>query len=100
MQAFSARSPTSQAALGIRNDQRSVWKPASHRQLRRTKGGRRDVFGENRAVEPSPWVVRFASPCFAARDVLDVACGAGRHTRLFLALVVYEIPMDGAFTAE
>jgi hypothetical protein len=100
MQAFSARSPTSHAALGIRNDQPSVRKPASHRQFRRTKDGRRDVFGENRAVDPSPWVVRFASLVSLRGDVLDVACGAGRHTRLFLALVVYGIPMDGAFTAE
>lgn len=33
---------------------------------------------------PSPWVVRFASLVSERGDVLDVACGAGRHTRLFL----------------
>lgn len=33
---------------------------------------------------PSPWVVRYASLVSVDGDVLDVACGAGRHTRLFL----------------
>ena len=45
----------------------------------------RDVFGENRDMEPSPWVVRFATLVSGRGDVLDIACGAGRHTRLFLA---------------
>jgi SAM-dependent methyltransferase len=36
-------------------------------------------------MEPSPWVVRFASLVSDRGDVLDIACGAGRHTRLFLA---------------
>ncbi len=35
-------------------------------------------------MHPSPWVVRFASLVSVRGDVLDVACGAGRHTRLFL----------------
>lgn len=34
--------------------------------------------------EPSPWVVRFAGLVPAGGAVLDVACGAGRHTRLFM----------------
>ena len=34
---------------------------------------------------PSPWVERFASLVAAGAPVLDVACGGGRHTRLFLA---------------
>jgi SAM-dependent methyltransferase len=36
-------------------------------------------------VDPSSWVVRFASLVSLGGDVLDVACGSGRHTRLFLA---------------
>ncbi len=34
-------------------------------------------------VPPSPWVVRFAPRITG--DVLDVACGGGRHTRFFLS---------------
>lgn len=33
---------------------------------------------------PSPWVVRFAPLIEPGGPVLDVACGGGRHTRLFL----------------
>ncbi len=32
---------------------------------------------------PSPWVVRFAPLVPAGAPVLDLACGNGRHTRLF-----------------
>lgn len=32
---------------------------------------------------PSPWVVRFAP--LITGDVLDIACGSGRHTRYFLS---------------
>ncbi len=35
-------------------------------------------------TEPSPWVVRFAPLVPAGAAVLDLACGAGRHTRLFV----------------
>lgn len=38
---------------------------------------------ENPAA-PSPWVVRFADEIPAHGNVLDVACGRGRHTRLLL----------------
>ena len=34
--------------------------------------------------EPSPWVSRFAPLVPAGGTVLDLACGRGRHTRLFL----------------
>ena len=37
------------------------------------------------ALEPSPWVGRFASLVPPGGRVLDVACGGGRHTRFFLA---------------
>lgn len=33
---------------------------------------------------PSPWVLRFAPRVPAGGPVLDLACGAGRHVRLFL----------------
>ena len=37
-----------------------------------------------RTDEPSQWVVRFAPLVPRGGTVLDVACGNGRHTRLFL----------------
>ncbi len=37
-----------------------------------------------RRSEPSPWIVRFAPLVAPGRTVLDLACGAGRHTRFFL----------------
>jgi SAM-dependent methyltransferase len=36
--------------------------------------------------EPSRWVTRFASSVRSGAAVLDLACGGGRHTRLFLDL--------------
>src|SRR5690606_42154813 len=33
---------------------------------------------------PSPWIVRFAPLVAAGGRVLDLACGGGRHGRLFL----------------
>jgi SAM-dependent methyltransferase len=35
-------------------------------------------------ASPSAWIVRFAPMVTAAAPVLDLACGQGRHTRLFL----------------
>jgi SAM-dependent methyltransferase len=34
--------------------------------------------------EPFPWIIRFAPLLPAGAAVLDLACGAGRHARLFL----------------
>lgn len=36
--------------------------------------------------DASPWVVRWASLCPPGAPVLDLACGGGRHGRLFLDL--------------
>jgi SAM-dependent methyltransferase len=36
-------------------------------------------------VNASPWVIRFANLVSRGGEVLDVACGSGRHARLFLA---------------
>ncbi len=35
-------------------------------------------------AEPSPWVLQFLPLLHRRSSVLDLACGAGRHTRLFL----------------
>jgi SAM-dependent methyltransferase len=35
---------------------------------------------------PSPWIARFAGRVPPGGPVLDLACGAGRHARLFLCL--------------
>jgi SAM-dependent methyltransferase len=35
---------------------------------------------------PSPWVVRFAGQTPPSGGILDVACGSGRHSRLFAGL--------------
>ena len=33
---------------------------------------------------PSPWIIRFAPLVKAGGNVLDIACGSGRHSRYFL----------------
>jgi SAM-dependent methyltransferase len=40
---------------------------------------------EHAVSDPSAWVLRFAASVPAGGTVLDLACGGGRHTRLFLA---------------
>jgi SAM-dependent methyltransferase len=42
--------------------------------------------GVHAAGDPSPWVVRFVASMPTTGPVLDVACGAGRHTRFLLEL--------------
>jgi SAM-dependent methyltransferase len=37
------------------------------------------------SADPSAWVIRFAALVRETGDVRDVACGNGRHTRLFLS---------------
>lgn len=37
-------------------------------------------------LEPSPWIVRFAPLIPAGSDVLDLACGSGRHARLLAGM--------------
>ena len=44
--------------------------------------------------DPSPWVRRFAGRVPAGGRVLDLACGGGRHTRLFLELGHPVLAMD------
>ncbi|MBT4710448.1 MAG: SAM-dependent methyltransferase [Alphaproteobacteria bacterium] len=41
---------------------------------------------DHTADPPSEWVVRFAPEIPPGTQVLDLACGTGRHTRLFLGL--------------
>jgi SAM-dependent methyltransferase len=61
-------------------------------QVRRVNGTRKEEGTVPRggaaggAAAPSPWVARFAPLVPAGGAVLDLACGGGRHTRLFLNL--------------
>jgi SAM-dependent methyltransferase len=43
------------------------------------------VAGEHESVAPSAWVERWARAVPAGGRVLDLACGSGRHARLFAA---------------
>ena len=45
-------------------------------------------------IKISPWVERFAPLVPNGGDVLDLACGGGRHTRLFLGLGHRVIALD------
>ncbi len=44
---------------------------------------------------PSPWVERWA-PLIAQGTVLDLACGGGRHARIFLARGLQVVAVDRA----
>ena len=44
-----------------------------------------DAPARHQEATPSPWVERFAGLVPATGAVLDLACGGGRHGRLFLA---------------
>lgn len=43
---------------------------------------------------PSPWILRFAPLVPAGGRVLDLACGSGRHSRLFLARDCHVLAVD------
>jgi SAM-dependent methyltransferase len=53
---------------------------ADERPAERTEATSR---GRHGADAPSPWVLRFAARVSPGSRVLDVACGRGRHARLF-----------------
>ena len=48
----------------------------------------------DRLEAPSPWIVRFAPLVAAGAHVLDVACGYGRHARLFAARGARVVAVD------
>jgi SAM-dependent methyltransferase len=48
------------------------------------ESARRTTAMSCRSETPLPWIVRFSPLVGAGAPVLDLACGAGRHTRLFL----------------
>ena len=43
---------------------------------------------------PSPWIERFAPLVLAGGTVLDVACGSGRHSELFLSRGYHVVAVD------
>ena len=54
-----------------------------------------DTFVPHPSVaDPSPWIVRFAGLVAAGARVLDVACGHGRHARLFAARGFHVVAVD------
>ena len=48
---------------------------------------------EHGALAPSPWVLRWA-PLVIRGPVLDVACGAGRHSTIFVARGIDVVAVD------
>ena len=50
---------------------------------------------EHENLAPSPWVVRWG-PLIRRGEVLDVACGSGRHTRWFVDRGIGVVAVDRA----
>jgi SAM-dependent methyltransferase len=48
----------------------------------------------DRLLDPSPWIVRFASLVPRGARVLDVASGSGRHARLFVSRGATVLALD------
>jgi SAM-dependent methyltransferase len=55
------------------------------RHLRERTGGPRAASMHEHNDTPSPWILRWAHLVAPGARVLDVACGGGRHARLFAA---------------
>jgi SAM-dependent methyltransferase len=53
----------------------------------------------HRLLEPSPWIVRFASLVATNATLLDAACGYGRHAKFFAARGVRVTAVDRDETA-
>jgi SAM-dependent methyltransferase len=59
------------------------------------------IHASHGALAPSPWIARFAPLVPAHARVLDLACGTGRHARLFAdrSCRVLAVDRDGAALA-
>jgi SAM-dependent methyltransferase len=54
---------------------------------------------EHKVADPDPWVLQYADAISAGGRVLDLACGAGRHTRLLVSLGYQVTAVDKATEA-